>query len=240
MTVTLFEYDHLLIRAEYRTPDIHSHLAVHLIVGLGSGLHCTVDDENFDTDAVFIASDVSHTVYSDSGEMLVFLFDSASRYASEIDQMYLNGNRYFCLTAEHAEGIRILWTENGNSLKEADKAILEYLDLSKSGEKQMDKRVAEVLTVLKEIEEVPENAVDFLCGRVFLSKSRLSHLFKENLGISLSRYLAWEKMRKGYILFQKYGNITDAAMMAGFDSPSHFAATCKRMFGLSFSDYTKS
>lgn len=30
MTDILFEYDHMLIRSEYRTPDIHSHLAVHL------------------------------------------------------------------------------------------------------------------------------------------------------------------------------------------------------------------
>ncbi len=40
MTDTLFEYDHILMRSEYRTPDIHSHIALHLIVGLGGGLHC--------------------------------------------------------------------------------------------------------------------------------------------------------------------------------------------------------
>ena len=48
-----------------------------------------------------------------------------------------------------------------------------------------------------------------------------------------------DKMRKGYIHFQKYGNITEASMRAGFDSPSHFAATCKRMFGISFSEFVK-
>jgi len=65
-------------------------------------------------------------------------------------------------------------------------------------------------------------------------------LFKENVGISLHRYLAMDKMRKGYIHFQKYGSITEASMRAGFDSPSHFAATCKRMFGISFSEFIKS
>ena len=29
MTDAVFEYDHILMRAEYRTPDPHSHLAVH-------------------------------------------------------------------------------------------------------------------------------------------------------------------------------------------------------------------
>lgn len=240
MTETLFEYDHLLMRSEYRTPDIHSHLAIHLIVGLGTRLHCTVADEKFDTESVFIASDVPHTAYSDSGEMLVFLFDPACRYANEIERLYLHGKEYSCLVLEQATTIRSFLIQNRKSMKKADKAVLEYLGLEKSNERKLDERVSEVLTILRETEEVPENAVDFLCDKVFLSKSRLSHLFKENIGISLSRYLAWEKMRKGYILFQKYGNITDAAVMAGFDSPSHFAATCKRMFGLSFSDYTKS
>ena len=61
MTSTLFEYDHLLMSSEYRTPDVHSHLAIHLIVGLGAGLHCNAANESFDTDAVFIASDIPHT-----------------------------------------------------------------------------------------------------------------------------------------------------------------------------------
>ena len=34
MTNAVFEYDHILMRAEYRTPDPHRHLAVHLILGL--------------------------------------------------------------------------------------------------------------------------------------------------------------------------------------------------------------
>ena len=71
MTETLFEYDHVLMRSEYRTPDIHTHLAVHLIVGLGADLHCTAGDCRLEAKAVIIASDVPHTVYSYSGEMLV-------------------------------------------------------------------------------------------------------------------------------------------------------------------------
>ena len=47
MTETLFEYDHILMRSQYRTPDIHTHLAVHLIVGLGAMLHCRVRDSSF-------------------------------------------------------------------------------------------------------------------------------------------------------------------------------------------------
>ncbi|MCR5815245.1 MAG: helix-turn-helix transcriptional regulator [Ruminococcus sp.] len=240
MTETLFEYDHILMLSQYRTPDIHTHLAVHLIVGLGAMLHCRVGDSSFDAKAVIIASDAKHTVYSDSGEMLVFLFDPASRYAGELKRLYLHSDSFTLLDEEQTQTINSLWQQHSNDLAKADKAILEYLGLGGADNLQLDTRVAEALEILKEMDEVPQDAVGYLCERVFLSKSRLSHLFKQNLGISLSRYLAWEKMRKGFIHFRTYGSITDAALMAGFDSPSHFAATCKRMFGLSFSEYTKS
>ena len=170
----------------------------------------------------------------------MFLFDPASIYANEADRLFLHGNKYCSLSSSQTETIRTLWKKNRGSMEKTDRSVLECLGLSENIERKMDSRIAEVLNILREAEEVPENAVDFLCARVFLSKSRLSHLFKENLGISLSRYLSWEKMRKGFIYFQKYSNITQAAMRAGFNSPSHFAATCRRMFGLSFSDYTKS
>ncbi|NQX46577.1 helix-turn-helix transcriptional regulator [Paenibacillus tritici] len=54
-----------------------------------------------------------------------------------------------------------------------------------------------------------------------LSNSRLSHLFKENTGISLSGYMVLHKLQKAtYLIFEGL-SITDAAMAAGFDSPSH-------------------
>ena len=240
MTQTLFEYDHILILSEYRTPDIHSHLASHLIVSPDQSLHCIVDGISFDTDALFIASDVLHTVYSDTGDMLVFLFDTTSAYSDEIEQNYLQGLKYKCLDDEQVISVRRLWTENAMCLDSIDKAVLDYFGLKRTPYYVTDERITKVLQAIREMDEIPENAVPLLCQKVYLSQSRLSHLFKEVTGISLSRYLAMEKMRKGYIHFQKHSNITEAAMCAGFDSPSHFAATCKRMFGISFSEFIKS
>ncbi|WP_216857302.1 helix-turn-helix domain-containing protein [Paenibacillus tritici] len=49
----------------------------------------------------------------------------------------------------------------------------------------------------------------------------MSHLFKENTGISLSGYMVLHKLQKAtYLIFEGL-SITDAAMAAGFDSPSH-------------------
>lgn len=240
MTDMLFEYDHLLMRSEYRTPDPHSHLAVHLIVALNGSLHCQIAGESFDTDAVFIASDVCHTAFANNGELLVFLFDTTSRYAKKIYGAYLQDKPCCRLSKEETESIRDLWKRSEGDLLNADSMILDALRLKSETAIPEDKRITEILDFLKSLDEIPENIVPLLCDKVSLSKSRLSHLFSEKVGISLHRYLAMDKMKKGYIHFQKYGNITEAALRAGFDSPSHFASTCKRMFGISFSEFIKS
>ena len=237
MTSTVFGYDHIMMRAEYRTPDPHSHLAVHFIAGLDGPVHCVVSGDSFDADAVFIASDVVHTAYAETGDMLVFLFDTAGSIAEETQKQYLCGRPYFCGDKETVEKLREIWKNNPPA--QADSLITQLLGLDTVGNTLRDERISQVLEYLRSLDEVPEDITAQLCAKVCLSPSRLSHLFKENVGISLHRYLAMDKMRKGYIHFQKYGNITEASMRAGFDSPSHFAATCKRMFGISFSEFVK-
>lgn len=238
MTNMVFGYDHITMRAEYRTPDLHSHLAVHFIVGLNGKLHCDVQNDKFDAEAVFIASDVAHTVYDETGDILVFLFDAAGSVAKEIERKYLCGNTYCCIPTETINQIRKICCEN--TLDDCDRFITRLLGLDTSNNLPRDERITEVLEYLRSLDEIPDDITAQICKRVCLSPSRLSHLFSENVGISLHRYLAMDKMRKGYIHFQKYGNITEASMRAGFDSPSHFAATCKRMFGISFSEFIKS
>ena len=237
MTSTVFGYDHIMMRAEYRTPDPHSHLAVHFIAGLDGPVHCVVSGDSFDADAVFIASDVVHTAYAETGDMLVFLFDTAGSIAEEAQKQYLCGRPYFCGDKETVEKLREIWKNNPPA--QADSLITQLLGLDTVGNTLRDERISQVLEYLRSLDEVPEDITAQLCAKVCLSPSRLSHLLKENVGISLHRYLAMDKMRKGYIHFQKYGNITEASMRAGFDSPSHFAATCKRMFGISFSEFVK-
>lgn len=237
MTSAVFGYDHIMMRAEYRTPDPHSHLAVHFIAGLDGPVHCVVSGDSFDADAVFIASDVVHTAYAETGDMLVFLFDTAGSIAEEAQKQYLCGRPYFCGDKETVEKLREIWKNNPPA--QADSLITQLLGLDTVGNTLRDERISQVLEYLRSLDEVPEDITAQLCAKVCLSPSRLSHLFKENVGISLHRYLAMDKMRKGYIHFQKYGNITEASLRAGFDSPSHFAATCKRMFGISFSEFVK-
>ncbi|MDZ7548901.1 helix-turn-helix transcriptional regulator, partial [Clostridium perfringens] len=71
------------------------------------------------------------------------------------------------------------------------------------------------------------------------SESRISHLFKKQIGIPLKSYIVLCNLKKAYIYLLDNGSITDAAMKAGFDSPSHFAYTSKKLTGMSAKNIRK-
>ena len=77
-----------------------------------------------------------------------------------------------------------------------------------------------------------EHAIEKYADTLCLSSSRLSHLFSEKTGISLKSYLTLHQLQRAFRAILQGSSITDAAMNAGFDSPSHFASTAKRLMGL--------
>jgi len=101
-----------------------------------------------------------------------------------------------------------------------------------------DPRIREFIQLVKECTD-SEHSVSLYARRVGLSSSRLSHLFKENTGIALSGYILLHKLQKATYCIYKGLNITDAAMAAGFDSPSHLAATSKRLLGMTAKEIRK-
>lgn len=239
MTDILFENDHILIRSEYRTPDPHQHLASHIAVALRGYMHCEVSGDTFDAEGICIASDIRHTIFCESGDLLLYLFDTTSNRAARLEEQVLKGRPCSVLPQDLVEAIRLAALEDDKTFSEKDAEILRLCGLQ-NAPREIDPRIEELLAYLQTLETVEPHIMDDLCQRVCLSSSRLSHLFRENAGISLHRYLALIKMKIGYRSYLACGNITDAALNAGFDSPSHFASTCKRMFGISFSEFQKS
>ena len=77
-----------------------------------------------------------------------------------------------------------------------------------------------------------DHSVEKYAEELCVSTSRFSHLFSEQVGVSLKSYLTLHQLEKAYQEILGGSSITEAAMNAGFDSPSHFAATVKRLMGL--------
>jgi AraC-like DNA-binding protein len=71
-----------------------------------------------------------------------------------------------------------------------------------------------------------------LAARVGISASRLTHLFTEQVGISLRRYVLWLRLRIAITRVQAGDDLTGAAHGAGFTDSAHLTRTTREMFGL--------
>lgn len=249
MTEVFYGLDHVLLLDDYSDPKKHKHLAKHLLISLSGEINCLIEDKNILCKGIIIGSNVFHTIKSNGNDILVYLFDETTDIAKEIEEKYLKNNFYHTLELDTIEEIKRFWNENMRDREDIKKAkknysitykkILKACNLNKNKFYIKDIRIKKVLKLLKDREEITDTIIDDLAKSVFLSKSRLSHLFKEETNISLNSFIVITKIVKTYDYMLEGKNITDASIKAGFYSPSHFATTNKNMFGISANEIRK-
>ena len=233
----LFSLDHISFIAEYPEPSIHSHFAKHIIFSMEEPLQCIVENAEFECSGLIIQSGATHTVKNVNSKMFVILVDETCNLAKDIDSKYLNGCDYCILDGDVCKEVLTVLSAN-YSTSDTDKELLNILKLQNNGAKEYDSRIHQVLNELS-VGSLCEVDVKLLARHACLSESRLSHLFREQVGISLSGYLVLAKMARAYQSISNGTDITSAALNAGFSSSSHFAATAKKNFGISTSEVTK-
>lgn len=94
----------------------------------------------------------------------------------------------------------------------------------------MDERIIRLLEILKQKWNEPLKIED-LSASIFLSPGRLIHLFTEQVGIPIRKYMLWAKLLVAVQHLIEGNNMTDSALEAGFSDAPHFNRTFKRMFG---------
>lgn len=95
----------------------------------------------------------------------------------------------------------------------------------------LDARVARSLEWLRSVPSRPR-AASKVAARVSLSTGRFAHLFRDNTGVPLRRYLLWLRLVSAVQQMAAGGTPTDAAAAAGFSDAAHLSRTFRRMFGI--------
>jgi AraC-like DNA-binding protein len=97
----------------------------------------------------------------------------------------------------------------------------------------MDKRVAQVLAYLEQNQLAYVDLLPTLQQVVYLSESRLSHLFKAATGVSLKKYLVWCRLKKTVeqVLVNDF-DFLEALHQNGFYDQAHFTRAFKKMLGV--------
>ena len=101
----------------------------------------------------------------------------------------------------------------------------------------MDRRIGRVRTVLDQQYRDPPS-VEQLADDVGLSSSRLAHLFRIEIGMSIQSYLVERRLvMAAMLIVQSDERISQIAYSVGFRDVSNFNHSFKRRFGMSPREY---
>jgi AraC-like DNA-binding protein len=100
-------------------------------------------------------------------------------------------------------------------------------------QRKPESRVQKALDIFQALAEKRISAAE-LASQVALSESRLSHLFQQQLGIPIRRYLLWLKIVEAARQVNDPNcNVTDAAQIAGFTDSAHLTRSFRQLLGIS-------
>ncbi len=209
----------------------HSHCVIQLFLSLDNPLQLIVNGKQISGNCIMVNKNTRHIFSCDNKIRVSILIEPSSSFAKElikkIDGDYLIYNNGL----EHIQqkAALLLNTNDKRKYENFIQDFATYLGIKRNS-KILDERIITLLEKLQNC-DCYDHTIDSFAKSVCLSSSRLSHLFREQIGVPLKSYIIFHQLEKAFSVLLNGANITDAAMLAGFDSPSHFAATVKKWMG---------
>ncbi len=212
----------------------HKHGMLQFFLCMDEEMEILVAQEKLRCTAMIVNKNVKHAFKTQNKLHLTIVFEPTSIIGMGLSKM-LNDRDYYLLNESECA---ILQEAAKNMVAEYNKKtyqlfLQEIHHLCKVDCRQtiLDERIISLMRLLDNC-NCEEHIIEKYAKEVNLSTSRLSHLFREQVGIPLKSYLTLHQMECAFFALLNGENITNAAMRAGFDSASHFAATVKKNMGL--------
>lgn len=237
MSRIIFQKSYIVVLPSFPSTAAHWHPFLHLFWS-DAGCRIDMDRQSLQGNFLMIGPNVQHAVPTGSGIKFFLLIDPTSHLAEEIQKGYLDESACCGMQQTIPDT-----ADDLNSLTDAQiiqhvEGVLAQLGLSSEPGSITDERIGQVIEHIISGEWL-DYSVRGIAAKVYLSESRLTHLFKENAGISLKSYLVIRKLERAYRFITSGGKMTRAAHESGFASSAHLAYTCKKLTGISISDVLK-
>lgn len=212
----------------------HRHFTTSIIVGLDGPVRLRAESlpDWTPVDGVLVAPNVEQQLDASGRRVATFQVDPESadfgRIAHWFDSTGVRMMSQSILAAvraalagmtEDTEGALRVWSRTMDLLSEdgAERA-------------EQDPRIRKVLEIIKRDFLSPPPAGK-LAAAVGLSAGRLIHLFTEEMGLPIRRYILWLRLRDVLISVVTGSSLTEAAHRAGFADSAHLSRTFRGMFG---------
>ncbi|HAS39155.1 MAG TPA: hypothetical protein DCS93_01690 [Microscillaceae bacterium] len=205
---------------EHLDTALHAHPAVEILMAEeGSFSLQTPHTYNTQVRFAIIDSQALHQIKADHSRIKILLLESYNTLLPDLLKqlgMLFTDGVYIATTTQMEVYQQLLDFGNEQSLQITP-----------------DQRVNTCLQAFRNQDLEYHQMIASLQAVTFLSESRLSHLFKEYVGVSLKKYLVWTKLKKtiAYLL-QAEANLTQSSLQAGFYDQAHFTRAFKKHLGI--------
>ena len=95
----------------------------------------------------------------------------------------------------------------------------------------LDERIQKIADYLRD-SRPSDIDLKYVANLIDLSPSRLMSLFAQQMGLPMSQFLLWTKMRHAVTLLQSDYSITEVAQASGFSDSAHLTRTFRQFYGI--------
>jgi len=225
-----------LVFSDFLVATPHAHSALQLSVGLDGMPRVQLDGVWQQACGALVDTDVRHAFACDGCLTAIGWIEGESRTGQQLRERVLDGRPYAvldqALCARIADAVRPVLGANAGCAEAYARwrQALGELAVDIIPEPKLDRRIAAVLEHLRKIPSPPPSVGD-LARIAFLSESRLQHVFREQVGVPIRRYLLWHRYLTALGLLADGASVTEAAHAAGFADGAHLTRTAVRMNG---------
>lgn len=213
----------------------HKHHPIQLCMDFTGEMELSVNTKTIKGNTFLIAPDCPHKIKKGAGRLFLLFLDPDTYIGRNIRHKYIKQESFIKLDLP-------LITESLREPVTVEKVKLFvkklFKELEVEEQKEMDERVTKIFDIIDK-SKLKKVTIPDLAKQVFLSESRMQHLFKEEVGISIRKYLLWKRTGSAVSFLQKKPDLTYAAYEAGFSDSAHFSRTFKQMFGVRLKELFK-
>lgn len=220
--------------------NVHSHHLLELVLAFDESFCISDTNNEICSTGIIIGPDVPHQFTSNPGDYHVFIFlDPETEQAALLHKVFgLNKNPLQSLDEEKTkhvlQGFKE-WFFSSDFSAESPQPVMDQLISALAPYHPFHPPLdARILHAIRYIKQNLDSELDIktVAGEACLSESRFSHLFKEQIGIPLRRYILWCRIERAIRVIAGGVSLSEAAFECGFSDPAHLTRTFQEMFGV--------
>ena len=217
--------------------DFHKHHLMAIILSYGEPIEITLKNGLPELyEAVFIQKDTNYKLEAGDKDHVIFIhLDPYSDYGIQLSQQVHPMQRLELDSFKDVLYDCWVWfRESENTIQRTEQLLNAIVSTVVSGTpntREMDSRVVKCIQHIKQ-SELEKIYIDQMAELVYLSSSRLAHLFKEETGLTVRQFVLHRKLVKSLQAMYEQHNFTESSFLGGFSDQPHFTKTFKNAFGI--------